>query len=100
MGGVAASSGVLTSGTWSAVDVTSLVAGNGQLSVALTGISSTAFNLQSRQAANPPQLVVTFAAGSPSGLTPTSVDTSGTGAAPAETFAQPPALFLPFVSGG
>jgi hypothetical protein len=50
----------ITTGSWTAVDVTSLVAGNGLLDLALTGISSTAINFNSREGANPPQLVVEF----------------------------------------
>ena len=53
------SSGRITAGTWTTVDVTPLVTGNGTFSIALTTTSSTAVNLSSREGANPPQLVVT-----------------------------------------
>lgn len=55
----AASSGALTSGTWVEVDVTPLVAGSGAVEIVLTGTSSTAASLSSREGAQPPQLVVT-----------------------------------------
>ena len=53
------SSGKVSKNTWTTVDVTSLVAGNGTISIALTTPSSTALSLSSREGANPPQLVVT-----------------------------------------
>lgn len=58
-GGVAASSGPLTAGTWVEVDVTGLVATNGLLSLALTTSSGTAMSLGSREAGTTsPQLVI------------------------------------------
>jgi parallel beta-helix repeat protein len=60
-GAVAASSGGLTAGTWVNVDVTSLVTGSGQLSLALTTTSSTAMSLASRESGgNAPQLVLGY----------------------------------------
>lgn len=55
----AARSGPLAAGEWKAVDVTSLVGGNGTLSLALTTSSSAAVALSSRESgARSPELVV------------------------------------------
>ena len=53
------SSGPVSAGTWTTVNVTALVSGNGTISIALTTTSSTALSMQSRTGANPPQLVIT-----------------------------------------
>jgi hypothetical protein len=65
VGSIVASSGRVTAATWTEVDVTSLVTGNGLLSVALTSTSSTATSFASRESADDPQLVVTSAGGAP-----------------------------------
>lgn len=57
-GAVAATSGPLTSGTWVAVDVSSLITQNGLVSIALTGPGSTAISMASRESATDPELVV------------------------------------------
>jgi parallel beta-helix repeat protein len=60
VGAIAGSSGPVAGGSWTEVDVTSLVAGNGLLSLAMTSTSSTATGFASREAGgNAPQLVVT-----------------------------------------
>ncbi len=60
MGPVVVSSGPTTTNAWTETNVTSLVTGNGQLSLGLTGINSTAMSLGSRESgATSPQLVVT-----------------------------------------
>jgi hypothetical protein len=57
--GVVGSSGSVASGTWTAVDVTAIVAGNGTLSLGLTSTSGTATNLASREdTTHPPRLEV------------------------------------------
>ena len=58
--GVAGSSGpIKTSKTWISIDITSLVNGNGPVSIAVTTTNSTAINLASRESgANAPQLVI------------------------------------------
>jgi acid phosphatase type 7 len=53
-------SGAITSNTWTTADVSSLINGNGLLSMAMIGINSTAIAFSSREGANPPQLVVTY----------------------------------------
>ena len=50
--------GALTAGTWASVDVSAKVTGNGTYSFALTTGTTAARVFDSRQAANPPQLVV------------------------------------------
>ncbi len=60
LGAQIGSIGAFQSGTWIEVDVTVLVTGNGTFSLALTGISSTAVSLASREdsPAKAPQLIV------------------------------------------
>ena len=54
------SSGPVSTGTWTTVDVTPLVTGNGLVSLALMTSSTTALSLASRESgANAPQLLVT-----------------------------------------
>ena len=55
---VTGSSGAFAAGTWTTVDVTALVSGNGAVSLALTGPSSTAIAFASRETATAPQLIV------------------------------------------
>jgi hypothetical protein len=60
LGTLGASLGPVTSGTWITVDVTSLITGNGIVSLALTGNSSTLFSFASRERATRlPQLIIT-----------------------------------------
>jgi hypothetical protein len=76
VGGVAGSSGSFGSGAWTAVDITSLINGNGLVSLALTTVSNTAFSLSSRESsANPPQLVIETSLLPPSTPTATSAPT-------------------------
>lgn len=59
VGGVVASSGSFTSGTWTEVEVTPLISGNGTVNLAFTTAHSTAMNLASRETgANAPQLII------------------------------------------
>lgn len=57
-GSVIAASGPFASGAYIEVDVTSLVSGNGLLSLALTGPGATAVSFGSRESTTPPQLIV------------------------------------------
>ncbi len=57
-GDAVASSGPVAAGTWVDLDVSSLVSGNGPVSMALTTASSTAIRLASSESANPPELIV------------------------------------------
>jgi hypothetical protein len=59
VGGAAGSSSGFNGGVWTTVDITSLVAGNGTISLALTTSGSTAISLASRETgAKAPQLIV------------------------------------------
>ena len=59
------SSGKVATGTWTSVNVTSAVTGNGTYSFGLSTTNSTALSLSSREGANPPQLVVAYSGGVP-----------------------------------
>ena len=51
------SSGPITGGTWTSVDVTSVVAGNGIISIAIQTVGNRNTSFSSREGSNPPQLV-------------------------------------------
>ena len=74
VGSYVGSSGAFSAGVYVEVDVTSLVTGNGLISLALTSPSSTAVRYASRQSSNPPELVIVE--GSPPAAAPVSVPTS------------------------
>jgi hypothetical protein len=58
------SSGAVATGTWTSINVTSAVTGNGTFSFGLSTTNSTALSLASREAgANAPQLVVAYSGG-------------------------------------
>ncbi len=56
---VLASSGKVAAGTWTSVDITALVTGNGTYSIALATTGTAALSLASRESTNAPQLVIT-----------------------------------------
>lgn len=58
VGSVLGSSGPISANTWTSIDVTSYITGNGSFNLALTTNSSTAMSFSSRQGSNPPQLVI------------------------------------------
>jgi hypothetical protein len=58
-GGKLGSSGKITGGTWTSVDVTPYITGNGTYSFGLSTTNSTAVSLSSREGASPEQLVIT-----------------------------------------
>jgi hypothetical protein len=66
VGSVIGSSGGVSSGTWTTVDVTSLITGNGVYDLALTTTSSSNIDFYSRDStnANRPQLVIQTGSGS------------------------------------
>ncbi len=83
-GSQAGSMAAFSAGTWTSVDVTPLITGNGAYSFALTGKSSTAVSLASRESgANGPQLVITVGGTGtsptvmPPSITPTSTHAAG-----------------------
>jgi hypothetical protein len=83
-GAAVGSSGATTAGTWTNVDVTSLVSGNGLISLALNTSSNTALSLASRESgANAPQLIINTGVGS--NPTPTSTPTPTPLATPTPT---------------
>ena len=55
---VIAASGPTTAGTWTEVDVTGFVTGDGLVSFVLTDPISHALSISSKEGANPPQLVI------------------------------------------
>ena len=57
------SSSKIATGTWTSVDVTSAITGNGTYNFGLSTSSTTAVSLSSREGANPPQLVITWTVG-------------------------------------
>jgi hypothetical protein len=52
------SSGKITAGTWTSVDVTAAISGNGTYSFGISTTNSTAVSLSSREGPHPPQLVI------------------------------------------
>ena len=54
------SSGKITAGSWTSVDVTSAVTGNATYSFGLSTAAATAVSLSSREGAHPPELIVTW----------------------------------------
>jgi len=57
------SSGKIAAGTWTSVDVTSAISGNGTYSFGLSTTNSTAVSFSSREGANPPQLMIAWTSG-------------------------------------
>lgn len=85
------SSGRVTTGTWTEVDVTPLVSGNGAISVGIATTGSTALALASRESgANAPQLVVVTASDASPTATSTSPPPSPPATATATKTATPP----------
>jgi hypothetical protein len=82
------SSGKITAGGWTSVDLTSAITGNGTFSFGLSTINSTAVSLSSREGAHPPQLVI-LPSGSGSSSSPTNPPTNPPTAAPTATTATP-----------
>lgn len=73
---VIGTSGSLTASTWTTVDVTSLINGNGVYDLAITTTSTSSMSFMSREASsNQPQLVIVTTASAPS-PTPTRTPTS------------------------
>ena len=71
-GGVLGSSGAVSSGVWTSVNVTAYITGNGSYNLALTVPGATAISFASRESgANAPQLVIETSGGSVATSTPT-----------------------------
>ncbi len=73
---------ISTSAGWIEFNVTPLVSGNGTVSFVLVPQSSDALRVSSREGANPPQLVVTYAGGA---ATPTATNTAISTSTPTNT---------------
>jgi hypothetical protein len=82
------SSGKITAGGWTSVNVTSAIAGNGTYSFGLSTTNSTAVSLSSREGSHPPQLVI-LSSGSGSSSSPTNPPTNPPTAAPTAPTATP-----------
>jgi hypothetical protein len=91
LGTLIGSSGPVAAGTWTSVNVTSYVTGNGTFSFGLTDPSATALSLASRESTNKPQLVITTGAPAPNTPTATKVPPTATRVGPTATKAPPTA---------
>ncbi|HLO27712.1 MAG TPA: DNRLRE domain-containing protein [Anaerolineales bacterium] len=84
VGSVLGSSGSVSSGTWTSVNITTYITGNGTYNLGLTTSGSTALSLASRESgANAPQLIVQTQGGT--GATPTVTRTSTPAGNPSQT---------------
>ncbi len=90
-GSTLGSSGAATKGSWTSVNVSSAVTGNGLVSFGISTTSGTALSLSSKEGAQPPQLLVTGA-----GLA--SVLPSGSGGS--DRFPSVAYLFIPLALPG
>ena len=96
------------------MDVTSLVGGNGLVDLAMTPLSDTAINFNSREGANQPELVVTFggdsqgsgqaavtaaALAAPFGLPPAGLDSDGDGVSDADELLNDSSPYAPDTDG-
>lgn len=87
LGSSLASTGAVSANTWTSVNVTAYITGNGTFSVGLATTNSTALAMSSRETgANAPQLVVTTDAGT----TATATSTATRTATPATTTTRTP----------
>ena len=76
------SSGAITSGTWTTVDVTSYITGDGAYNFAFSTTSSTNISFSSREGANVPELVIVTSDGATNTPTATSTPTNTGGSTP------------------
>lgn len=91
-GATIASTGTLTAGTRAVADVRSAVTGNGTFSFALTTTATATRWADSREAANPPQLILTYPDSTP---TPTPTVTPSASATPTPTDTATPTSTAP-----
>ncbi len=101
-GAAVGTSGPVTGGAWTEVDVTSAVTGSGDVDFVISTTSLTALSLSSREGAQPPQLVVRSGSGGatntpePATATPTSTKTPAPATAtPTPTNTPAPATATP-----
>ncbi len=97
LGSAIGASGPAVAGTWTSVDVTAYVTGNGAYSFALTTSNATALSLASRQATNKPQLVIstTAATATPTRTATVKPSATATTAPPTATPTSIPATATP-----
>jgi hypothetical protein len=97
---VTASSGPVTGGTWKALDVTRLVAGNGAVAFALTTASETNLPLATKEggAATAPQLVVETSSSSTGTTSTSSTSTTTPTTTTSTTTTTPPASGDPVIA--
>ncbi len=94
IGGSLGSSGAVSSNTWTSVDITPYITGNGSWSIALAAPSTTALSLASRESgANVPQLVIQTSSGATS--TPVPATRTPTNPPVAATYTPVPATSTP-----
>jgi acid phosphatase type 7 len=102
LGGILGSSGNVNSNTWTSVNVTSYISGNGTYNLGLTTSGGTALSLASREAgANAPQLVIQTGSGTaPTPTrTPTAVNKTATASGTTQTPTRTPAATATSASG-
>ena len=99
LGGILGSSGNVNSNTWTSVNVTSYISGNGTYNLGLSTSGSTALSLASREAgANAPQLVIQTGGGTAPTATRTPTRTP-TASGPTQTPTRTPAATATSSSG-
>ena len=90
VGSVIGSSGDVNSGSWTSVNITSYITGNGTYNLGLTTSSSTALSLASRESANAPQLVIQTQGGPAATATLTRTSTPTSVGNPTQTATRTP----------
>ena len=92
------SSGSISAGTWVEIDVTSHISGDGLFSLALTSTDASRISLNSRETANPPELMVNVALGptpTPTNTVPPTATATATNTPTATATASPSPTPLP-----
>ncbi|MBK8029507.1 MAG: DNRLRE domain-containing protein [Chloroflexi bacterium] len=91
--GAAIGSSSATSGTWSTIDVTSVISASGEVNFFMNANADTNINYSSRTGANPPQLVIQLSASNAPTATPsnTPTETPTASATPTATSSATPA---------
>src|SRR5205823_3351044 len=84
-GSIVGASGAFAAGSWTQVDVRSVLQGGSSNNFAITSVSSAGVSYSSREGANPPQLVIAISAGTPTTPTPTPTRTATTTPTPTPT---------------
>jgi RHS repeat-associated protein len=85
MGGQLGSSGSFSTGTWTTVDITPYITGNGTYNFAFSTGSSTNISFSSREGTNDPELVIVTSDGATHTPTATATNTAGPSPTPTNT---------------